>query len=310
VEALVGGVSSDIVRVDLCSGRVCVKRARERLRVAKDWRAPLSRNAYEVAWMKVVGRIAPRAVPQWLGEDRNAALFVMSYLPPEQYPLWKWQLRDGVIAPSVAQSLGKLLALIHGVTANDPAMESIFSGSSANFYALRLEPYFLTTAAAHPDCANELLALTLRTSTTRLALVHGDVSPKNILVGPDGPVLLDAEACCYGDPAFDVAFCMTHLLLKCVWRSAWCQCYLACFDELAATYLRYVTWESVRQIETRIAMLVPALLLARVDGKSPVEYLETEEQKQMVRTVAKRLLLHSPCDLAELRDAWLVGVAN
>lgn len=99
------------------------------------------------------------------------------------------------------------------------------------------------------------------------------ISPKNILVGPGGPVILDAECAWYGDPSFDFAFCLNHLMLKCVERRASTPDYLAAFDALAAAYLAAVDWEPKAGLEARAARLLPALFLARVTGKSPVEYI-------------------------------------
>ena len=86
------------------------------------------------------------------------------------------------------------------------------------FHDIRLEPYLVATAGGHPDRADGAAAAGARSRPRPgAALVHGDVSPKNILVGPAGPVFLDAECAWYGDPAFDLAFCLNHLLLKCLW---------------------------------------------------------------------------------------------
>ena len=139
---------------------------------------------------------------------------------------------------------------------------------------------------------------------TKLALVHGDVSPKNILVGPQGPVFLDAECAWYGDPAFDLAFCLNHLLLKCAWRPAFTAQYLHCFDALERTYLAAVKWEPAAAIESRASSLLAALLLARIDGKSPVEYLGDESERGRVRRFARRLLLEPVDGLAEIRARW------
>ena len=47
---LTGGVSSDIWRVEVADGRsLCVKRALAKLKVAADWEARVSHNAYEWA---------------------------------------------------------------------------------------------------------------------------------------------------------------------------------------------------------------------------------------------------------------------
>jgi aminoglycoside phosphotransferase (APT) family kinase protein len=301
--ALTGGVSSDIWRVDLAAGRVCVKRALPKLRVAADWQAPVVRNLYEARWMRVAAGIVPQAVPALLGQDDAAGALAMAYLAPEDHPVWKAQLRDGQADPAVAAEVGRRLVLIHAATAADPDLAADFP-TDAIFYDIRLEPYLLATAAMHPDCADALHALVETTRTTKRALVHGDVSPKNILVGPHGPLFLDAECAWWGDPAFDLAFCLNHLLLKGLWRPDSARQFLDCFDALAAAYLAGVDWEPAAAFESRAAWLLPGLLLARVDGKSPVEYLTEPAQQDRVRRAAKPLLLAPPNRLAQIRTAW------
>ena len=110
--------------------------------------------------------------------------------------------------------------------------------------------------------------------------------PKNILLGPRGPVILDAECAWYGDPAFDAAFCLNHFLLKCVARPAVADGYLRCYAAFADAYLGGVSWEPRAAIEARAASLLPSLTLARIDGKSPVEYLTDERDRQRVRDAA------------------------
>ena len=305
---LTGGVSSDILRVDLSSGPICVKRALPKLRVTADWFAPVARNAAEVDWMRVAAAADPDMVPEILGEDAAAGLFAMRFLEPAQYPLWKAQLSDGVIETATAGRVARRLADVHRATAGRADIAGLFA-NDATFHAIRLEPYLLATAARHHDCADALRALADTTAATRLALVHGDVSPKNILVGPRGPVFLDAECACYGDPAFDLAFCLNHLLLKCVWRPHWRARYLACFDALGAGYLSRVSWEPAARLEARSAALLPGLLLARIDGKSPAEYITADADRDRVRSVAKPLLRDPPSRLDAVRRAWERGTS-
>ena len=150
----------------------------------------------------------------------------------------------------------------------------------------------------------QLRELSERTAGTKRALVHGDVSPKNILIGPAGPIFLDAECAWYGDPAFDLAFCLNHLLLKGLWVPVRRKAFLQCYDVLSEAYLDGVDWEPRAAIEMRAATLLPGLLLARVDGKSPVEYLKSDSDKKFVREIAGRFLRAPPATLAELRAAW------
>jgi 5-methylthioribose kinase len=303
-EALAGGVSSDIWRVRVRKGggfeSIVVKQALARLRVAQVWEAPVERNRYEWRWMEAATAAVPGAAPRVLAHD-EAGFFAMEFLG--SFPLWKSELRDGRIDAAFAGRVGTALAAIHAATAGREAVAQAFA-TDASFHAIRLEPYLLATARVHPGHAAALRRLAERTAATRLALVHGDVSPKNILVGEAGPVFLDAECAWYGDPAFDLAFCLNHLLLKCLWRPQHAAQYLESFDALRAGYLAGVRWEAPEAIEARVASLLPGLLLARVDGKSPVEYLDREDQKARVRAVAGALLRDPPTTLNQVRQAW------
>ncbi|GCB43971.1 phosphotransferase family protein [Streptomyces sp. NL15-2K] len=304
---LAGGVSSDLWRVDLPGRSLCVKRALARLKVAADWQAPVSRNAYEWAWMRFASRHRPDSVPELLAHDPEAGLFAMAYLPPERYPMWKAQLLHGEVRVATAAAVGELLGNLHAASAGDAALAAEFA-TDDNFHALRVEPYLLATAAAHPGLSDILQGLADRTATTHLALVHGDVSPKNILVGPSGPVLLDAECAWYGDPAFDLAFCVNHLLLKSLVVPGRRADLLRSARVLAEEYVRCVDWEPRSALETRAASLLPALLLARVDGKSPVEYLTDDRHRLFVRTVASALLRAPAPTMADFLDAWAAAI--
>jgi aminoglycoside phosphotransferase (APT) family kinase protein len=300
---LAGGVSSDIWRIDLPSGPICVKRALPKLRVAADWRAPVTRNLYEARWMRRANAAVPGAAPALLGQDEETGALAMEYLPPEDHPLWKEQLRQGDADPAFAVRVGASLVRIHAATASDPSIAAEFPTDDI-FYDIRLEPYLIATAKAHPDRSAVLEALVAATQTNTRALVHGDVSPKNILAGPAGPVFLDAECAWWGDPAFDLAFCLNHLLLKCLWTHSARDAFLACFDALAAAYLAGITWEVAGALELRAAHLLPGLLLARVDGKSPVEYITGEPDKARVRHAARRLLASPVNRLCAVRATW------
>lgn len=300
--ALAGGVSSDIWRADVGGRSLCVKRALPRLKVADEWRAPLSRNAYEWAWLQFAARHCPDNVPVGLAHDAEMGLFAMSFLEPSAHPVWKQQLLNGEVSPTTAGEVGGLLGSLHAASAGRPDIASAFQ-TIDNFYALRLEPYLVATAGRHPALAPRLIELVARTAGTQRVLVHGDVSPKNILVGPRGPVLLDAECAWYGDPAFDVAFCLNHLLLKGVRAPREVPALATSVAALTQAYLAQVSWEPQAEVEGRIARLLPALMLARVDGKSPVEYLD-DAGRACVREVAVPLLRDPPSSLDGVLGAW------
>ncbi|MDQ6434839.1 aminoglycoside phosphotransferase family protein [Mesorhizobium sp. LHD-90] len=308
LEPLGGGVSSEIWKVSTANGDLCVKRALARLKVAAVWEAPLERSHYEAEWMRVASAICPENVPELIAEDVDRHLVVMRFLPPSQYGLWKTMLRDGHTDPIFAAEVGRVLAAIHAATADDPGIAERFATDAA-FHAIRLEPYLEATANKHADVADRLFALSATTAATRRCLVHGDVSPKNMLAGPKGPVILDAECAWFGDPAFDLGFVLNHLLLKCVWTPAAGQKFLACFAALSEAYLAGVAWEPAAALEARVAALLPGLMLARIDGKSPVEYITAETDRNRVRRFAIPLLKQPVERVADIAARWHKEIA-
>jgi Ser/Thr protein kinase RdoA (MazF antagonist) len=309
--ALTGGVSSDIWRVDLPGRQLCIKRALEKLKVADDWFAPISRNVSEVAWLQIAGNIVPGSAPEILADDSENGMFAMQFIPPERGRLWKDALSAGEADLAFAAKTGRVLATIHAATAARPELAARFATDST-FHAIRLEPYLETAARRHPDVAAPLNALVATTAATKLALVHGDISPKNIIITDSGPMFLDAECAWWGDPAFDLAFCLNHLLLKCLWVPKAADAFLHCYQAMADTYISTLPMAIANEVETRTAHLLPGLFLARIDGKSPVEYITDDGDKDRVRRVAKRLLNAPAARLSIVREAWAseIGVST
>jgi aminoglycoside phosphotransferase (APT) family kinase protein len=299
---LTGGVSSDLWRVDLPSGPICVKGALPRLKVAHPWFASVSRNRVEYQWLSLAQPLAPRQVPRVLAHDEQAHLFAMEYLPAAEYPVWKTLLLAGQVDVAAARDVGALIGTLHAATAADPAAAAMFA-TDENFDALRIGPYLRVTARAHPDLEYRFAELATRIASTHLAVVHGDVSPKNILLGPHGPVLLDAECAWYGDPAFDIAFCINHLLIKSVKVPHQGAALRTAVRALVDGHAQRVHWETADSLNGRVASLTPALALARVDGSSPVEYLSMA-QRATVRSAGRSLLAAPPAGVSELVDRW------
>ena len=309
LQPLSGGVSSDIWRVDQGDRTLCVKRALAKLKVAQDWRAPVSRNAFEAAWMQTVRGIDPTAAPEVILHVPEDGLFVMPFLAPSTHPLWKDMLRDGNARETDAAAVGARLGRIHAATTHDPDIAARFASDDI-FHAIRLEPYLLATAKRHPTLAPRLHDLAEITAGNRHCLVHGDVSPKNILIGPDGPIFIDAECAWYGDPAFDVAFCLNHLLLKCLWTPSARPRFRTCFAALTDAYAAASIDVGGTETLARTAHLLPGLFLARIDGKSPVEYVTDPAQKDLVRETATELLTTPPCHPIEVADIWHANLSK
>lgn len=296
VVALTGGVASDIARVTVGDRVIAVKFALGRLRVAAEWLAPVHRNRAEYAWLEVAGRVAPGAVPELYGQDAGLGGFAMEYLADGRQ--WKAALLAGDAAGPVAEAVADRLGRIHAAGAR-PGFDRGPFGNAADFHALRVEPYLLFTAGRHPGVAERLRGLAAGLDAAAVTLVHGDVSPKNIIVRAGGPVLLDAECATMGDPAFDVAFCLNHLILKSVHLPESRAELRRAVTGFWRVYAGLVDWEPVESVEGRVAALLPALMLARVDGKSPVEYLDAAGQAK-VRARALGLLSAPVGDIAAL----------
>jgi len=303
VTPLTGGVSGDVFRVDLAGGPICVKRALPRLRVAAEWLAPVTRIHNEAAWLRFAAEVVPHSVPAVLAEDMDEHLFAMTFYESGAYPGWKAMLRDGQVDAAFAASVGAVAARIHRASAISPDVPARFATRDL-FLALRVEPYLLYTAQMQPRVARQLEGLAASLLEASIALMHGDLSPKNILCGPEGPILLDAETACFGDPAFDLAFCLNHLLLKAIWRPAHLGAYCTAFRRLSEAYLAGVDWEPVDRIQARTAKLLSAFLLARIDGKSPVEYVTANEDRAFVRGFVLKLLEASEMSLSDIVASW------
>ena len=242
--------------------------------------------------------------PGCSGSTRPRARWPCSSCRADRYPLWKTQLRDGDADPGFAAQVAGTLVRIHAATARTPTIAADFP-TDRIFYDIRLEPYLVATARAHPDLAARLGELVAATQANKRALVHGDVSPKNILRGPDGPVFLDAECAWWGDPAFDLAFCLNHLLLKCLWTPSATAGFLACFDALAAAYVARdrlgaaaCAGERARRTCCR-ACSSPGWMASRRSSTS---------RRSRTRTgfaVSRARLLARPVDaLGDVRQAW------
>ena len=300
---LSGGISSDIWRVDLPGRTICVKRALPKLRVKDEWQAPADRNLYEWRWFRAVRRWIPAAAPEPLAFDPDKRLLAMAFLPPADHPLWKTEMLAGRVDAGFAAEVGERLGRIHASSSAEPALAADFA-SDEGFFALRIDAYLLATARRRPEVAAQIEALAERTSSLKLALVHGDATPKNILMGPEGPVFLDAETAWWGDPAFDLASVLNHLLLKRLVVEDRARELNDSFAAMAGAYLDHAGFEPRASIEARAASLLPALLLARIDGKSPVEYVTSEDVRELVRGAAIPLLVRPPETLEAVRAAW------
>jgi 5-methylthioribose kinase len=285
VEELGGGVSNVVLRVSWPGGCAVVKQSLPKLRVRADWPFDRRRTLGERDALTLVGRLVPGSVPRVLHCDEDAFALVIS-CAPSGGALWKDGLLRGEADPAVAARVGSLLGRIHRLAAGDPAARERFADQTVLVEG-RTDPYHVTTAAAHPGLAPAIEAEVERLLATRRTLTLGDWSPKNLFVYPDRILAIDFEVAHWGDPAFDVAFCLTHLSLKEMRFGARVD-YLACAERFWRAYRA----EDALGLcdEDAVVRELGCLLLARIDGKSPVEYVEDDATKDAVRALGAELL--------------------
>ena len=293
VEPLTGGVASDIAKVDLGKRTICVKFALPKLKVAADWQAPVHRNAAEYAWLKVAADLLPQSAVRLFGRSEAQHGFAMEFVSGEDVYLWKTSLLEQKPSKGEAHLVADMIGRIHHKSSQSGFDTTPFQNRD-DFHALRIEPYLSATAKVHPDLSPLLNELEDMLYQSNQVLVHGDVSPKNILMRSGGPVLLDAECATMGDASFDPSFCLNHLVLKAIHLPATRERLLKDVVAFWQAYATHITWEPPTTLESRVCRLLPALMLARVDGKSPVEYLNDAE-KDIVRAISKSLL-KTPAD--------------
>ena len=299
---LTGGVSSDIWRIDTARGPVCAKRALPKLRVAADWQAPIERNLYEARWMQVANAARARLRAEVLGQHPRLGVLVME-LPAATHALWKQQLRDGLAdVPPRARSAARWRASMP-IRRARPSWRRVRQRRDL----LRHPPGALP--AGHGDSATPtwpvaLQALVGRRRRSRARWCTATSARRTSWSVHTGRCFWMPNARVWGDPAFDLAFCLNHLLLKCLWSPAAARAFLRCFDALAAGLSgRRGLGAGRTRWSVAPRALLPGLLLARVDGKSPVEYLTEDAQRDTVRRVARALLIASPCRRLQRRGA-------
>ncbi len=303
VRELSGGVSNIVLLVEPeGSPAFVIKQCRERLRVAMDWRARLDRIWFETTALEMLAAILPDGVvPRILFIDEPNYLFAMTRAP-EDSMTWKAQLLAGLVDVAIAARLGEILAEIHTRAIGHPALDGRLADATL-FDELRVDPYYRTIARAHPEIKTRIEGLIREMSVTHPTLVLGDYSPKNILVHRTGLVLLDFECAHAGDPAFDLGFFLSHLMLKAAraWERGQSRDHTPRLLEAAAAFWRaYQRGTEVDDdFSPRVARHTAACMLARVDGKSPVEYLEARG-KQAVRSFALKELKGAPTGWDEM----------
>ncbi len=284
-----GGVSNIVLLAETDSGCLVFKQSLPRLRVPEEWLFDQRRILNERRCMELLGDLLPGCAPAVRFHDDENFIFGMT-CAPSGGKLWKAALLAGDADPNAGAMVGSLLGEMHRRAATDSRARQWFSDQNV-FIEGRVDPYHRKVAQVHPDLAPAINAEVDRMLAHRVTLVHGDYSPKNLFLYSDRVLMLDFEVAHWGDPAFDVAFCLTHLLLTAIHFPGRRMDYL----KVAGAY--WQAYEGNPEVESNTVRELGCLLLARIDGKSKEDYITMEEEKTEAREIARWLILHPPASL-------------
>ena len=294
--ALGWGISNIVLKVVLPDECMVIKQSLPKLRVKDEWLFDQSRIIIEHRCMTLMGQLLPpERVPAVRFVDDENFIFGMS-CAPEGGVLWKEALMQGQVDLRAAADAGTLLAQWHLSGKDVPEVLESFCDNT-NFIQGRVDPYHRTMAKVHPPLAPMIEAEVARMLEARQTLVHGDYSPKNLFAYPDYVMTLDLEVAHYGDPAFDTAFCINHLLLKAVKFAEQHEEYLAAAHEFWNAYQTGAGEKHFPSVEAHTVRELGCLMMARIDGKSKIEYIPDEPTRDFVRGVAADILFDTKMDV-------------
>lgn len=305
VELLAGGVSNIVLRVITPERTLILKQSRPQLRTKDPWFSDLDRVYREQEVMQFLEPLLPAlTVPKVLFSDRENYVFAMSHAPAGAR-VWKGALLAGEVDMTVGERAGRILGLIHQLTAANRQRAHKFRDHTA-FVQLRVEPYYQRLPQRHPEAADTVARLVERMLSVKDALCHGDYSPKNILVHERGFMLVDYETAHLGDPTMDLGFFLTHLMLKAVKRHRQRQDFFELTRSFWRGYDREVQFKPTAELQAWGIQHLAVCLLVRVDGTSPVDYLTEEPKREAVRRLAGRIMQEKPAiweDVLRICDA-------
>lgn len=322
---LSGGVSNSVLYVSRSTGDDYVlKQAREQLRVAEPWFCSAERIWREADVLRICEQLtscdpcnAPLRfeTPRLLFEDRENYIYAMTAAPGD-HVVWKSELLSGRARMEVAEACGALLGQLHSKTWHDDQLARRLDDRQY-FDGLRLDPFYRQVARVHADLSPPVEKLIESVWEERHCLVHGDFSPKNLLVYGNRLMLIDFEVGHYGDPAFDLGFFLSHLMLKAFYHAPHEQPYFALVESFWQSYLAVMTADiSASEIDKLIRRAIlnfAGCALARLDGKSKVDYLDRDDRRQQMRSLCRAVFAEPPVrweDVSELANRALSDVLD
>ena len=297
VEILIGGVSNVVLAISGEGKDLVLKQALPELKVKMKWVVEQRRALVEARAIQVLHALTPLNVPKLYDVD-PARFILLIERAPRTATIWKEDLLAGIIHPEVGANLGAILGQWHRSSSADPIILDEFREDSL-FEQLRINPFYRILATKHEIIANRVTDLIAELERSQLCLVHGDYSPKNVLVEKNSQVIvLDFEVAHTGNPVFDLAFLLGHLLCK--------QEYFTELEKkkaIATTAIKFLSRYETQWGASAASTLtwhMATIALARVDGMSPVNYLDTSSQVRVRKRTLAILGSEGPPSLTEV----------
>ena len=301
VEVLTGGVSCIVLAIDNSDISIVVKQALPELKTKAKWVADQRRAIVEASAMRVYHQITPESVPELIDCDPEEFTLTMSRLP-HTCTNWKIDMLEGRIHPEMGTELGLILAKWHNTAALSAEIKAGFMEDSL-FEQLRVAPFYRAVAAVNPNLLTTINTLIAEITQIKITLVHGDFSPKNIMATKENrPIVLDFEVAHTGNPVFDLAFLLAHLLCKTIRTEDVDEKEL--LIRTATQFLEKYQETSRIPVADSLAQHVALIALARVEGVSPVNYLD-EPAQQLLVAITKAALLDSDMTFTQLFESAL-----
>ena len=284
-----GGVSGTVAFLRAGGREMIVKQALAKLKVAEEWLCDPSRMYIEMKSNEIYHRLVPDNAPAVYFYDHDNYIFGRE-AAPEHAVMWKSNLMSGLLDFEVAEKVMRSLVVVHNECAKDKDVAEIF-GDKTIFYELRISPYIKFILQKHPRLEGFAAPIIDELMSSQITLVHGDYSPKNVMLEGRKVYITDFEVAHYGHPSFDIAFLSNHLVLKALHnRRFGASAYLSMLRYILDVYFGEMDYMDKSALETSFVKLLPLLMIARVDGKSPVEYIIDPAEKEIVRGIAYAII--------------------
>lgn len=283
-----GGVSGTVAFVYAGDKPMIIKQALAQLKTKEIWFCDPTRMKIEYESNTIYNQLMPENAPKVYFYDDVNYIYGRE-AAPESCTMWKADLLSGLLDFEAARKVIESLVIVHNACAKDTNIETIF-GDKKVFYELRISPYIEFIVGKYPQLSEFAKPICYDLMNCSISLVHGDFSPKNILIDGRKICILDYEVAHYGHPAFDLAFFSNHFILKAIKNKQWAAAYINMLTYMLAIYFENMDYMDKKQLETFFVKTLSLLMIARVDGKSPAEYITEVSDKELIRKLAFEII--------------------